>query len=382
MRKVAQFLRGNATLLVFLALLAGGLWALISIPPREIGWIKKVDDVKREELENEARKTIIQVVGGAFAIFALFLTWRRVKVAEQGHITDRFTTAVEQLGKLDGDKPNFEIRLGGIYALERIALDSPRDHWTIMEVLTAYVRRNAPAPKEAPSLASAERPKPDIQAILNVLRRRRHDTNRERDGQYLDLGETDLRWADLRGASLKQVHLTRAYLRNASLKGANLKSALLFEAHLEAAEFDGAHMEEAILTGARMDWARLMGTHLQSAYLCGTNLQEADLSNTLLMRARLDQAHLWKARLQAAQIQGGHLEGANLREAHMERAALDGAHLEGAILVEAHLEDATGLTVAQVKAAYGWEQAYYSTELRKELGLPELTPDRVGGAGG
>lgn len=80
---------------------------------------------------------------------------------EQGHITDRYTKAIEQLGKLDGDKPNIEIRLGAIYALERIARDSPRDHWTIMEVLTAYVRQNAPA---APIGEPPEKPLPKNRA--------------------------------------------------------------------------------------------------------------------------------------------------------------------------------------------------------------------------
>jgi hypothetical protein len=36
-----------------------------------------------------------------------------------------------------------EVRLGGIYALERIARDSARDHWPIMEILTAYLQTHA-----------------------------------------------------------------------------------------------------------------------------------------------------------------------------------------------------------------------------------------------
>src|SRR3982751_6161439 len=39
-----------------------------------------------------------------------------------------------------GGGPNLEVRLGAIYALERIPRDSERDHWPIMEVLCAYVR--------------------------------------------------------------------------------------------------------------------------------------------------------------------------------------------------------------------------------------------------
>lgn len=35
------------------------------------------------------------------------------------------------------------MKLGGIYALERIARDSPNDHPQVVEVLTAYVRQHA-----------------------------------------------------------------------------------------------------------------------------------------------------------------------------------------------------------------------------------------------
>ena len=84
----------------------------------------------------------------------------RRRPAEQGHITDRFTKAIEQLGSKE-----MAVRLGAIYALERISRDSPEDHWTIMEVLTAYVRDNAPWP---PRQEQPGRPlKTDIQASLN-----------------------------------------------------------------------------------------------------------------------------------------------------------------------------------------------------------------------
>src|SRR6185437_5342840 len=88
-----------------------------------------------------------------------------IRVAEEGKITDRFSKAIEQLGS-----KKLEIRLGGIYALERIANDSERDHWPVMEVLTAYVRENAPS-RRKPGQPSEQqppdkRPSTDIQAIL------------------------------------------------------------------------------------------------------------------------------------------------------------------------------------------------------------------------
>ena len=48
--------------------------------------------------------------------------WQRrtYELTEQGQVTDRYTKAIEQLGS---DK--LDVTIGGIYALERIARDSP-----------------------------------------------------------------------------------------------------------------------------------------------------------------------------------------------------------------------------------------------------------------
>src|SRR5829696_516895 len=55
-------------------------------------------------------------------------TRETLRITEQGQITERFTRAIDQLGETE-----LEIRLGGIYALERIAKDSPeRDYSTVM----------------------------------------------------------------------------------------------------------------------------------------------------------------------------------------------------------------------------------------------------------
>lgn len=60
-----------------------------------------------------------------------------MKVDQDQQITERFTRAIVQLGD-----ELMALRLGGIYALERISKDSAKDHWQVMEVLMAYVRKN------------------------------------------------------------------------------------------------------------------------------------------------------------------------------------------------------------------------------------------------
>ncbi|MEH2069560.1 MAG: hypothetical protein V7K47_15585 [Nostoc sp.] len=64
---------------------------------------------------------------------------QNAQAAQDKQITERFAKAIEQLGN-----EKIETRLGAIYTLERIAKDSKDDRWTIMEVLTAFVRENAP----------------------------------------------------------------------------------------------------------------------------------------------------------------------------------------------------------------------------------------------
>jgi hypothetical protein len=96
------------------------------------------------EAEDHAGATLAQILGGLFLLAGLYFTWRRLEVAREGQITERFTRAIDQLGAVhENGKRKLEVRLGGTYAAERIARESEKDHWPIMEILTAYVRENA-----------------------------------------------------------------------------------------------------------------------------------------------------------------------------------------------------------------------------------------------
>src|SRR5262249_36252069 len=150
----------------------------------------------------------------------------------------RFTKAIAQLGDT-----KLAVRLGGIYALERIAKDSEKDHWPIMEVLTSYVRENSPLKegkqllRKIPSEPKGPKPAADIQAILTVISRRTQTQERELATAYdwgphrLDLGKTDLSGAILVGAHLKEVVIMETNLTGADLMKAHLERAYAFSAN-------------------------------------------------------------------------------------------------------------------------------------------------------
>ena len=205
----------------------------------------------------------------------------------------------------DKGEKQLEIRLGGIYALERIARDSERDHWPVMEILTAYVREHAPGapirPKDTPpqqanpsskadeSTVEGQPPKPatDIQAVLTVLGRRDRTYEKAEYGQRLDFRGTDLRGASLQFAQLQGAILWWAQLQGAYLVGAHLQRTDLSLAQLQGANLGDSQLQGADLQKARLEGANLGGAQLQGASLIGTQLERAiNLTITQLSTVR------------------------------------------------------------------------------------------------
>ncbi|MFY7931350.1 MAG: pentapeptide repeat-containing protein, partial [Microcystis aeruginosa] len=316
-------------------------------------------------------KTIISALGLIATLFAgigLFVNYLNSQAERQliqeRLITERFSKAVEQIGNTKE-----EVVIGGIYSLERIAKDSPKDQWTIMEVLTSYIRKNSPIPSNIQQLEPEERQKAleklpsvsiPVQAALTVIGRRKVENDQAGDNlagtndpnkiKILDLSGTNLSGANLNGANLNRANLNRAYLNVANLKGAYLKEANLNRASLGFAKLEGAR-----LNGADLNRADLKGAYLNRANLNGAKLEGAQLN-----RAYLNRANLNGANLNLAYLDGANLNGAKLKGADLNLAYLDGAYLDGAYLNRAILFGARDLHPEQIKSACFWERAIHT----------------------
>jgi hypothetical protein len=122
-----------------------GLLALaVYLPPHLLDTTGITTPENRLKAENDLRTTLVQALGGTILLVGLYFTARNVGLTREGQITERFTKAITQLG----DK-NLDVRLGGIYALERIARESAKDYGPIMEVLTAFLREHARSQPDA-----------------------------------------------------------------------------------------------------------------------------------------------------------------------------------------------------------------------------------------
>ncbi|WP_059013511.1 pentapeptide repeat-containing protein [Streptomyces specialis] len=254
-----------------------------------------------------ARRIELASVVLASLVAAAGLWYSNVQVREQlvltqqSHITDRYNAAVTNLGSEAVD-----VRLGGIYALQRIMQDSRRDHRTISNVLAAYIRTHtAPAgegeqAEEAEEQEAAEAAeeddtvlhgaRADVNAALLVLAYR--DTTEDDPYFTLDLrgatlSYTDFPYGNLARAFLYRADLSHAYFPLADLSGATLVDADLSDVDARGMYLAGADMQGAFLVRARLAGADLRGANLSEAQLAGADLRGADLTSAVVTPKQL-----------------------------------------------------------------------------------------------
>ena len=390
--------------------------------------------------------TLGAVVALPFTLIKTRQSERQTKATEEGLITDRINNAVEGLGAekkidrigrtvmrpkpgggeeitiewkdkpIDGavpvaggkwevfseTRPNLEVRIGAILALERLARNNLDIHVQIMEILCAYIRENAPA-SGAKNVATVEiytdekngplredwkdrleafhaqlrrdiaglKPREDIQVVLTVLGRRnaqgrlqeaRHN-NPVLTAEFIFDGPGFESLPRLKNGLIDQAELEdwkakrenyqgyRLDLRYTDLQGANLSNLNL----------NGALMEGVFLQGSNLSKTQLQGANLGNSFFHGASLAEAQLQGVIFSNANLQGVNLAKAQLQCANLSGAQLQSAYLRGAQAEcvsftLAGLQHANLvdvqfRGARLILVHMQDAD-LSKAQLQGAF------------------------------
>ena len=188
------------------------------------------------------------------------------------------------------------------------------------DILSATVRANSEdAQREARNQAlpgEPIRPRADIQAVFEVLRRGGASEGRESDFRI-----------DLSRAFLKGADLTWIRLRGASLIEADLRDSYLQDSDLNKAKLDRAKLGRARLARACLDGADLKGARLEKAHLQKVSLVKADLRGAVLSGA-----NLWRARLEGADLSFADLRRTNLRGANLLGAkGLTGSQLQDTI---------------------------------------------------
>jgi uncharacterized protein YjbI with pentapeptide repeats len=214
----------------------------------------------------DALKVGLSVAVGSGGVVALYLAWRRQHSTEadldnreralthQQHdaaerrLTELYLKAVEQLGS-----PQAAVRHGGLYALERVAQDNPRQRQTVVNVICAYLRN----PYTPPPDTAGPRPLGVRRPLLKSTNHPRTPATTSNSGsRETQLQEREVRltaqrilhqhlqpsadfWPnidiDLTGATLIDFSLANCRIATASFRSTTFTG----DAWFDGAEFDG-----------------------------------------------------------------------------------------------------------------------------------------------
>ena len=186
------------------------------------------------------------------------------------------------------------VRLGGIYALARLARERPRDyHVQIMGSLCTFVRH---ASRKAGEVAESIKGDGSTQIVES-------DGGSHEEVIHRPVGE-DIQEAmrAICNRSEAQIDIELVTKLRSNLAGANLSGADLQDVDASGANLLGANLSGANLQGADLSGADLQEANLQDADVSGTHLRYANLSGAILQDADVSGAQLWHADVSGANL--------------------------------------------------------------------------------
>lgn len=336
-------------------------------------------------------------VAGLFAglvgLVALQLNARRTQTDRLRLTNDTYVKAIEQLSSA-----SMEVRIGAMYALERIAHEEQRYHWPIIETLAAYIRERAPwpprgpeeakgldaiataittlgaqvterlpptsLPPDSPSLqpevraeraskapdaetptTSPNRAPTDIQTALTIIAQRSNRWRMARAKCFgVQAGQLGIRIDRLSEGRSGRTSYLRPFLKRltrlmssyAMLRGGEPRPLNLRQADLRYVDLFRVRLPKTILVGANLQKADLRGANLRGANLSNSILRGANLSEADLVDGFLVHQFKWNSALLYAYEHGADIS----QEVDLSGANLLAADLRGVILRRANLSGA------------------------------------------
>ncbi len=325
-------------------------------------------------------RNVALVIGGVAAI--LLAVWRsrvserqatitqyQAETAQQSLMNERYQRGAEMLGS-----EVLSVRLGGIYALQRLAVEHPNQyHIQIMRLFCAFVR----LPTKDQSLEvgqAAIEPgtlvgrRQDVETIMEAIGSRaqsRIDIERKEDFR-LDLRGANLHEAQLLGADLSNAMFHHSNLSSVNFANTDLTDSFLSYADLSRAQFhdvnftrtrlwftnlSGAMLQDADLPRTDFSNANLVGTNFLGANLSGANFQDAKAANAWFELANLSGASFLRADLSGARLMRADLSSAHFWDADLNQANIADANLSGAEFSVGGQQAGKGLTHVQIDQA-------------------------------
>jgi uncharacterized protein YjbI with pentapeptide repeats len=275
---------------------------------------------------SEAVKSLLPI---AAAVIGLpLIIWRLVILNQQTQIselktqidreiyyTSIFAKSVELMGSVresksvgtDGNEltrslPNIELRLGGLYSLERLLAESITDQKAIIETLCAYIRDNSPleiseSGAEAQKLFRGEHPpaatrRADVQAALTIIGRRTEYIRAREAAEHwrLDLRSTNLIGYDFSHLNFDRADFNSSFLNASNLIGGSFEWCSFRRVFLGSADLSDTSFRHSTFDACDVTKSKLASTDFRDATLISVDLRNANVTSIDVRATNLDEA--------------------------------------------------------------------------------------------
>ncbi len=338
----ASSIKNPAILVLLFAWVAIGftLWAFGFDIYELYGELRKQIDEKGKTAD-EYRGIAIRyfgIVAGAGAIIGyIFATGRSIisdnqnKINARAQTTESMVQAIAQIGAVNGEKPNIEVRLGGLYSLQRIMQDNKERELSIVKILYAYVRENlkrdkTKQPKQTSSRGFETYKIPeDIQVALDIIcqfnkEQKQQGKKLPRDNQ-LSFAYTDFSDYSIASMNFRDAIFGGANLSGTNLYDADLSNAELYDADLSGVYGPGLHFMKTSLYNTNFSGANLFGVVFGNNFLSNINFSNAYLAAAIFLTKTFVDVNFDNACLENVNFDNADLSKAlNLKQKQISQA--------------------------------------------------------------
>jgi hypothetical protein len=256
------------------------IFTLWKLPKRQVAFSKNLSPDAAFTLENEARKTLAQIIGGIFLLVGIYSTLKTIQISEVAQLAGRLDKAVEQLSS---EKQH--IRIVGLSTLIRLSKESNVYEQEARVIFTTHIREitvlgvlaqgsvppevgtppvTAAAPPPVESNKDMEKYRQEIQLMIN------HLGDPAGSGGEINLSNTNLRGFRFSNRDCKDWKFPRAFLDGTYFDSSNLDSA-----SFQSASLKGVTFERALLSNADFDDTDLSGVNFKKANIKGAKFLSA-----------------------------------------------------------------------------------------------------------
>jgi hypothetical protein len=195
------------------------------------------------------RTLLLSMIGGIGVAITIVYTYRTFTLTQDKMLTETMAKAIEHLSP-----DNSTARLGGVFTLARIARQSQKDYFAIIQLLASFVRTRDSEADMGPGLRQSDDSRryncpDDVRTALTIIGNRYWP---DPDGYGIELSYSKIRNAWLPSANFCQVFFWGSDFRNVFLEEAKLCGAEFRNATLDSCVFTGVDFTDADLSGARI----------------------------------------------------------------------------------------------------------------------------------